>query len=282
MDQNKKILKKSKQIPFWSHDPNVLIQPQYITELFPISTMTYNQQLNAITRLVLLVSICLFIWSPKISIVIVLLIVLGIIFVVHQSKLFYTKINTNTEKNVTFSEESFSNIENEKEKLEYSNNSREYEDEYDDPTTINTDITINKYEDSLNESELPFPNMYDKITPQNPFCNVLATDYVDNPSKLPAGPDFDPNVQEQIINATKQMTDIEHNTQPNFSNQLYRSVGDELSYAQSMRQFYSAPNTTIPGDQKEMLDYFYGGMVSCKEGNGFACEKSMAPRQGLV
>jgi hypothetical protein len=40
-------------IPFWSENPNVLLQGKYIGEFFPISDMTFNQKLNAITRSIL-------------------------------------------------------------------------------------------------------------------------------------------------------------------------------------------------------------------------------------
>ena len=45
-----------------------------------------------------------------------------------------------------------------------------------------------------------------------------------------------------------------------------------------MRPFYSTANTTIPNDQGAFADFCYGSMVSCKEGNPFACTKQMASR----
>jgi hypothetical protein len=237
-------------IQFWSENPNILIQPQYISELFPTSNMTYEQQLNALTRLILLVSITLLIYSPKFSVVVVCIIMLGTIFVVHQSNLF----NTNTKKVRFSTEESFS---------------------------LNDNISDNPLLNPIKTDTIS-DDIHDKITPQNPFCNVLATDYVDNPSKLSAGPDFDPIVNQKIIDATKKITEYEHRDQPNFTNQIYRSIGDALSYEQSMRQFYSTPSTSISGDYQEMKDFFYGDMVSCKENNQFACAKGMIPRQGLV
>ena len=42
-----------------------------------------------------------------------------------------------------------------------------------------------------------------------------------------------------------------------------------------MRNFYTMPNSRIPNDQKGFAEFCYGTMVSCKEGNEFACEKNM-------
>ena len=37
-----------KKVPFWSVNPNVLFQHEYMLEFFPVETMTYEQKLNAI------------------------------------------------------------------------------------------------------------------------------------------------------------------------------------------------------------------------------------------
>ena len=54
-------------VPFWSDNPNVLLQPKYIVEFFPVDSMTYNQKLNAVTRtvIVLLFLQCIIIIRKK-------------------------------------------------------------------------------------------------------------------------------------------------------------------------------------------------------------------------
>ena len=49
-----KKVKKQNKIPFWSDDPNILLQQKYVFEFYPVNTMTYEQKLNSITRLVLI------------------------------------------------------------------------------------------------------------------------------------------------------------------------------------------------------------------------------------
>mgnify|MGYP000365593319 CR=1 FL=1 len=50
-------------------------------------------------------------------------------------------------------------------------------------------------------------------------------------------------------------------------------LGDNFEFENSMMQFNTNPNTTVPNDQKGFADFCYGNMISCKEGNEFACAK---------
>ena len=43
-------------IQFWSNDPTVLFNKEYILELWPTTNMCYEQKLNSITRLVILIT----------------------------------------------------------------------------------------------------------------------------------------------------------------------------------------------------------------------------------
>jgi len=44
-------------IPFWSNDPTVLFNKKHILELFPKQGMTFDEKLNAITRLIILLCV---------------------------------------------------------------------------------------------------------------------------------------------------------------------------------------------------------------------------------
>ena len=44
-------------IPFWGNDPTVLFNKAQMTELWPSADMGYEQKLNAITRLIILITI---------------------------------------------------------------------------------------------------------------------------------------------------------------------------------------------------------------------------------
>ena len=45
------------KILFWYEDTNILLNQKYIFEFFPTEKMNYKQQLNAITRIVVLLTV---------------------------------------------------------------------------------------------------------------------------------------------------------------------------------------------------------------------------------
>lgn len=87
-----------------------------------------------------------------------------------------------------------------------------------------------------------------KPTADNPFANVLVTDYKDNPNRAPA------------CEASKVAADIEEK----FNQRLFRNVSDVYSLENSQRMFYSMPSTTIPNDQKAFAEFAYNTKPNCK------------------
>jgi predicted anti-sigma-YlaC factor YlaD len=74
----------------------------------------------------------------------------------------------------------------------------------------------------------------------------------------------------------KQMVVNEHLDQPDISEKLFRDMGDQFNFEQSMHSFHTTPNTTIPNDQNGFAEFCYGNMISCKEGNMFACARNLS------
>jgi hypothetical protein len=132
-------------------------------------------------------------------------------------------------------------------------------------------LTENKY-------SVPRPisnNTFSNPDSSNPFSNVLNTDYDFNPDRKPAPPSFNENVNKKILKEAKQFVMDANPDQPDIADKLFKDLGEELVFEQSLRQFNSNPNTTIPNDQTAFADFCYGSMVSCKEGNMFACARNM-------
>jgi hypothetical protein len=225
--------------PFWSENPNILLQNP--DELFPIDSMTYNQKLNAVTRLVVILSIVGFFMTYSIRLLIVSVITILSIWLLHSYK-------TNTEmkkKKVRFSDSALENFDN---------------------------IT-----DSIrNNSAYPTENVFLPPSSTNPFGNVLMTDYDYNPNKKPAPPSFNGNVNTNIIEKVKEAVSDMNPDYPKFSEKLYHDLGEQYTLEQSMRQFVSNPSTTIPNDQTSFAEFCYGSMISCKEGNQFACARNLS------
>ena len=71
---------------FWTNEPTILFNKEYMLELWPNSNMNYEQKLNAITRLIILVSILGYILTMSTRIIFVGIITLVIIFVLFKMR----------------------------------------------------------------------------------------------------------------------------------------------------------------------------------------------------
>jgi hypothetical protein len=239
IDESKR--NENKPIQFWSENPNVIFNPEYIFEFFPTDNMTYSQKMNAATRTLLLLTAIGFIITQSIRLLIVSAITIFTIYVV-------------------YSETQKSKIKNEKKKR----NTENYE---------NRNVAI----DTLKQNGVSIsPNTFDTPSEKNPLSNVLITDYDYNPNKKPAPPSYNTNVNAEILTQAKQLVRDLHPDQPNISDKLFKDLGEQFTFEQSLQPFYSTANTMIPNDQSGFADFCYGSMVSCKEGNMFACARNLA------
>jgi len=96
---------------------------------------------------------------------------------------------------------------------------------------------------------VPQPN--DKCTrptTENPFGNVLLTDITDNPGRSAACP----------------YNDVEQEVKDKFNERLYRNVNDVYEKANSQRQFYTMPVTSIPNDVETYREFVFGIKKNCK------------------
>jgi hypothetical protein len=135
----------------------------------------------------------------------------------------------------------------------------------------------NPVEDLMQDENIVLePEVFDAPKSSNPFSNVLMTDYDYNPDKKPAPPSFNQNVNEEILTSAKKMVQEINHDQPNIQDKLFRSLGEEMVFEQSLRPFHSTSSTTIPNDQQAFAEFCYGSMISCKEGNPFACARNLA------
>ena len=113
--------------------------------------------------------------------------------------------------------------------------------------------------DNILEKEFTMP------TKKNPAMNILMTEFTENPNRKPAAPAYNDVVQEKM-NSTAQSK----------NERLFKNLGDNLSFENSMRNFYAMPNTQIPNNQKDFAMFCYGNMPSCKEGDNLQCSKNNA------
>jgi hypothetical protein len=224
--------------PFWYENPNILCNNKFIMEFFPTENMSYNEKLNAISRsVILLTMVGLFFSTNRIRLFMVGLVSLGMIYFLHQH-------HTN--------QESSQNIQ---EGLEILRPSPALD--YLQKNNLNTESTV-----------------FQQPTIENPFGNVMMSDYDYNPNKLPAPPASNPMINDIITQNAKKLIQEANPGQPDIDKKLFHDLTEQLGFEQSMRQFNTNPSTTIPNDQGAFAEFCYGSMVSCKEGNLFACARN--------
>lgn len=100
-------------------------------------------------------------------------------------------------------------------------------------------------------------------TAENPFMNILMSDYKLNPKRTKACNVSSGNIKKEA--------------QQYFNRNLYRDVGDIFQKNASDRNWYTTASTTIPNDDGAFKNYLYKIGPTCKEGSGNACY-SMAYR----
>ena len=232
-------MSNEKKVPFWSVDPNILFQHEYMLEFFPVETMTYEQKLNAISRAVIVLGLLGFIFTRSIRILIVAVITLAAIYMLHS---FQDNKKKQSEKKEQENMEGFAN---------------------------QADDVLKQFNYTKN------PEVFDEPTSENPFSNVLIPDYEYNPDKKPAPPAFNANVNDTILNQAKKLVSELNPGQPDISDKLFKDLGEQYVFEQSLRQFNSNPATTIPNDQKGFAEFCYGSMVSSRDGNPFALARNL-------
>lgn len=107
------------------------------------------------------------------------------------------------------------------------------------------------------ESNLEHFSNYNCTEPtyNNPFMNVLLSDYNNNPNRPPACQSYSTLTHNGVAD------DIEEK----FSYNLYNDVGSLYGKNNSQRQYYTMPSTTIPNAQTEFAQWLYGDAKSCKD-----------------
>jgi hypothetical protein len=221
---------------FWTNEPTILFNKDHMLELWPNSNMIYEQKLNAITRLIILVSILGYILTMSTRILFVGIITLVIIFALFKmkkSKLTKEMLN-----------EAFTIQGNEVTGL------------FDKSASTTTNpVTL----ESVLKSE------FKEGTKRNPFSNVLLTEIMDEPNRKAAQPAFNPDVDEEITKDVKRAVQLLNPGIKNTSKQLYGDLYQEFELDQSNRVFFSTANTRVNSDQTAFGNFLYGDMPSAKE-----------------
>ena len=149
---------------FWFNNPSILLDKDHFMDVIPNGNKL-ALKLNAITRLIILITIVSFGFTRSLRVLISAGITLCAIVIIYKIKM-KKKLKDDLNKNVL--KEGFANSKLSK-------------------TPVN------------NESSNDF------VTPttQNPLMNVLLTDIADNPTRSAAAPSFNPKIEEKINKSVK-------------------------------------------------------------------------------
>ena len=118
---------------------------------------------------------------------------------------------------------------------------------------------------------------YTQPSEKNPAMNLLLTEIADDPERNSAAPAYNPIVENEINEKTQKFVTSNFND-PTIDEKLFKDLGDNYQFDQSMRSWYATPNTRVMNDQKAFSEFCYGDMISCKEGDAFACTRNAPPR----
>ena len=216
-------------VPFWTEDPAILLNQNFIGELWCDDGMSSSQKLNAISRLVILMSVAGWVLLQSTTFLVTGLITLGALVAVRHY-LLSTREKLSLDK---VGKEGFAN-----------------------PVPM----------DELVGGFVP-------PVPANPLMNVQVPELGTHERKKPAAPAFNPNVENDINTQVKKQI-VEMNPDlDNLEDRIFKDLGDNYVFNQSMRNFYTMPNTNVPNNQGAFAEFCYGNMPSCKEQDPIACSK---------
>ena len=211
---------------FWINNPLILIQKDKLFELWPLSYMSTDEKLNAITRIIIILTISGYITLKNMNIL-----ASGTVSIIIVIILYF--INKNSNNKIFNNNEPFTNI------------------------------------DLYEEVKHNFTNPDTK----NPMMNVMLTELNDNPDRLPAAPSYNKSVEKQINDSTEEI--IKNNfDDKDTGDSLFNNLGEKFEFKQSMRQFYTTPNTRVENNQSAFAKFCYGNMASCKDGDIEQCIKN--------
>jgi hypothetical protein len=230
---------------FWLNDPTTLFNNAGITQIVPTSDMTREARLNAISRMIILLTILGYVLTMSYKIVLLGAISLGMIALLYTTQ---NKANASAQPSSSGDKkEGFSNYAN------YNTGRRR------------TASTV---------APAPAGLTFQAPTPQDPLMNVLLTDIQDRPTRPAAEPAFNPKVERDINQSAQTFVVEDMGGDPNLEDRLFRDLGDNYEFSKSMRNYFATPNTRIPNDQHAFAEFCYGDMISCKEGNMLACARA--------
>lgn len=238
----------------WINDPTILLKHENLSKLWPLKDMTVEEKINAITRLILVLTLIGYLITLNFSIIFI-----GIIGIIAIIGYYYFE---NSKKVEGFS----SNMEDIGAML---SNPQVYE--------LNKDNYVNPSDKN------PFMNVLLPEIYYDPKRNMAAPSYNQVVEKK-----INSSIKNNVINnfnksnnknkikediTTEDKTKYDNMNDDEINKKLFGDLGEEITFNRSLLPFTATANTQVPNDQKSFQDFLYGDMISGKEGNPIALER---------
>lgn len=229
-------------IQFWTNDPTILFNKEYILELWPTANMCYEQKLNSISRLIILLTILGYILTMSKRVLAVGALTLLVIFVLYSMR----------KQKITKDMLEGFNVQ----AMLPSVQGNEVTGMFDKkPSSYVNPVTL----DAVLRTEFKEGNK------KNPFSNVLLTQINDEPQRKAAPPAFNIDVDEDITKNVKKTVQMLNPGIKNTNKQLFGDLYQNFQLDNFLRPFNSCPNTRVTNDQGAFSQYLYSNMPSAKE-----------------
>lgn len=249
---------------FWLDDPRELYVNNNYLLFIPRYEMTRIQQSNAISRLCFYMILLILIFGKGEIFLFIPITILILVILFNKVNMFdkfggYKELNKifgireedKTKNDETYTLDAKKTYQTYQERIDAENAEKPYTletgfydsngkliiGEGDSPkmADVPRDYTVDELKDYKK-------NTCRKPTPDNPLMNLHATDWgnINVPEACNADDD---NIKDDIA--------------VNFNHELFRDVDEVFDKANSQRQFYTTPNTSIPNNQTEFAQWLY-------------------------
>ena len=254
---------------FWIYNPSVLLKKYW--EVIPDKNMTTNEKLNALTRLFITIFILLCLFSNMKQFIVLFIVSILLIcvyyFIYHnnnqlkemelidKNKNEWTNYVNTPDKITSAIDDVYDSYKNDN--FKGPNKNVEIESGY---INSNGEYEINKMKNknvetkkivSFDENNLIKEKIDKKPTVENPFMNVVFSDFLDKNNYPQSANVYDSQIQET--------------SQKLYNSNIFRSVADVFERENAQRNFYTVPSNITPESQTNFANWLYKTGPTCKE-----------------
>ncbi len=271
------------KVNFWMDDYTILYKNGNYTKFFPKYDMTRTEQLNAITRLCIYITILILIFSKNkvwITLPITVIVLVVIFYNINNmdarskhrefDKIYHIrKLKEALEKKKT------------KEELKEDADPLEYDLATSDDKNYDLETGVIDFDGHMNigpKSDDDLGSLLSEEGEKMPLTVQEVEEYRKATCRMPSlnNPYMNPDLTEYNLDVPAACNvnddEVKEESKVFFNHDLFRNVDDLWEKKNSQRQFYTMPNTTIPNNQIEFAKWLYKSGPVCKSDTG-ACDR---------